>query len=275
MPTGTVGLLVAGLFAATMSSMDSSLNKASGIFVRSVYQPALAKRNIAPSDKGLLRVGMLASSSVGILVILSALYLQSLKQFSLFDLMMQTSVLIQVPLLVPLILGIVIKRTPNWAPWATVALGMAVSWYMANIFSAQWIASLLGLAPFTAREAADVGLMATIGSHLVITAGFFVLTQLFYRLEKDAYREDTDSFFQDLNRPVVSESDFDDTDRQQYEKLGGMVLAMGGGLLIMTLIPNPLTGRLIFATCAAVLLIIGFSLKRSAKSPDRVLNQGT
>ena len=34
MPAGTVGLLVAGLFAATMSSMDSSLNKASGIFVR-------------------------------------------------------------------------------------------------------------------------------------------------------------------------------------------------------------------------------------------------
>ena len=46
--------------------------------------------------------------------------------------------------------------------------------------------------------------MATIGSHLVITAGFFVLTQLFYRSDKDAYREDTDSFFEDLNRPVVS-----------------------------------------------------------------------
>ena len=275
MPAGTVGLLVAGLFAATMSSMDSSLNKASGIFVRSVYQPALAKRNITPSDKGLLRVGMLVSSTVGILVILSALYLQSLKQFSLFDLMMQTSVLIQVPLLVPLILGILIKRTPTWAPWATVALGMSVSWYMANIFSAQWIASFFGLAPFTAREASDVGLMATIGSHLVITAGFFVLTQLFYRSDKDAYREDTDSFFEDLNRPVVSESDFGDTDRQQYEKLGNMVLVMGGGLLVMMLIPNPLSGRLIFAACAAALLIIGFSLKRSAKSADRILNQGT
>ena len=109
----------------------------------------------------------------------------------------------------------------------------------------------------------------------MITAGFFVLTQLFYRSDKDAYREDTDSFFEDLNRPVVSESDFDDADRQQYEKLGNMVLAMAGGMLVMTLIPNPLSGRLIFATCAAALLIIGFSLKRSAKSADRVLNQGT
>ena len=44
MPVGTVGLLMAGLFAATMSSMDGSLNKASGIFVRSIYQPYLARK---------------------------------------------------------------------------------------------------------------------------------------------------------------------------------------------------------------------------------------
>jgi len=44
MPVGTVGLLLAGLFAASMSSMDSALNKNTGIIVRSVYQPYLAKR---------------------------------------------------------------------------------------------------------------------------------------------------------------------------------------------------------------------------------------
>ncbi len=44
MPVGTVGLLMAGLFAASMSSMDSALNKNAGIFVRSIYQPFLAKR---------------------------------------------------------------------------------------------------------------------------------------------------------------------------------------------------------------------------------------
>ena len=39
MPLGTVGLLLAGLFAASMSSMDSALNKNAGIIVRSLYQP--------------------------------------------------------------------------------------------------------------------------------------------------------------------------------------------------------------------------------------------
>ncbi|MGB5437360.1 MAG: hypothetical protein WBM98_15800, partial [Maribacter sp.] len=55
MPIGTVGLLMAGLFAASMSSMDSALNKNAGIFVRSIYQPFLAKRSRQNSDKKLLR----------------------------------------------------------------------------------------------------------------------------------------------------------------------------------------------------------------------------
>lgn len=34
MPIGMVGLLIAAMFAATMSSMDSGLNRNSGIFVK-------------------------------------------------------------------------------------------------------------------------------------------------------------------------------------------------------------------------------------------------
>lgn len=274
MPVGTVGLLLAGLFAATMSSMDSSLNKAAGIFVRSVYQPLLAKRGLVADDKKLLRVGMLVSTITGCLVILSALYLQSLKELSLFDLMMQTSTLIQVPLLVPLILGILIKRTPNWAPWATVAVGMCVSWYMANIFSPQWIAGWLDLDPFTRREMSDISLMTTIGAHLFITAGFFLATQLVYKEDKDAYRAETDAFFKDLETPVISASDHDEADRQQRDKLGLMVLIMSFGMLAMTLIPNPLSGRLIFAACAAALLLVGVLLKRSARQTAAILQQG-
>ena len=51
MPLGTVGLLLAGLFAASMSSMDSALNKNTGILVRSIYEPFLAKRGKKKNDK--------------------------------------------------------------------------------------------------------------------------------------------------------------------------------------------------------------------------------
>ncbi|VFS83239.1 Na(+)/glucose symporter [Kluyvera cryocrescens] len=88
MPEGTVGLLMAGLFAATMSSMDTALNRNSGIFVRSFWTPVV-NRNEAKSEHYLLRVGQTACIVNGVLVILVAQYMQSLQELSLFDLMIQ------------------------------------------------------------------------------------------------------------------------------------------------------------------------------------------
>ena len=199
----------------------------------------------------------------GILVMLAALFFQSLKELSLFDLMMQVSTLIQVPLLVPLLLGQFIRHTPSWAPWATVALGMSVSWFMSHLFSAQLVADWLGMATLTPRESSDLTLMLSIAAHLFITAGFFCFTALFYKPEKDKNREHTIAFFKDVNTPYEADAGQDEYDKQQRQKLGTMVIVMGFGMAAMTLIPNPPSGRFILACCAAVILFIGYLLKRS------------
>ena len=266
MPIGTVGLLLAGLFAASMSSMDSALNKNSGIFVRSMYQPFLAKRNRPVSDKHLLSVSRWLSLISGLIVILMALFFKSLRELSLFDLMMSVSTMIQVPLLIPLIVGIFVKRTPQWAPWATVMLGLVVSWLMKDVITPQLVASWMGLNELTAREVVDMNLMLTLAAHLFITAGFFCATSLLYKEEKDKHKARTENFFEDLERPVIADDAQDGYDRQQREKLGVMVILMGAGILLMALIPNPLWGRAIFVFCSLIISTIGFLLKRSAKT---------
>ena len=265
MPVGTVGLLLAGLFAASMSSMDSALNKNAGILVRSVYQPFLAKRGRHIDDKKLLRLSMLLSFISGMLVIAMALFFRSLKELSLFDLMMSISAMIQVPLLIPLILGLFIKKTPRWAPWATVLLGLFLSWVMKEIFTPQVFANWIGIAEFTARESADMNLILTLGVHVFITAGFFWATSLFYRESKDKNKLETDRFFEKLETPVIADDQQDGFDRQQRHKLGAMVTYMSAGIFLMALIPNPLWGRMIFVFCSLFLFVIGFLLKRSAK----------
>ncbi|MDN3379739.1 MULTISPECIES: transporter [unclassified Pseudoalteromonas] len=265
MPIGTVGLLLAALFAASMSSMDSALNKNSGIFIRSIYQPILAKRNKAVTDEHLLKMGKILSFISGLLVIVMALFFKSLKELSLFDLMMSFSVMIQVPILIPLIFGLFIKKTPSWAPWVTVALGLFVSWFVMNILTPDVFARFIGIAEFTPREATDMNLILTIGAHLVITAGFFCLTSLFYKEENDRYKEQTDEFFKDLETPVIADGEQDDYDRQQRNKLGSMVMYMGTGIVFMALIPNPWWGRLIFVCCALIIFVTGVLLKKSAK----------
>ncbi|MGB5246993.1 MAG: hypothetical protein WBN34_10635 [Woeseia sp.] len=266
MPLGTVGLLLAGLFAATMSSMDSALNKNAGIFVRSVYQPYLAKRNRPVSDQYLLSVSRWLSFISGILVIAMALYFKSLQELSLFDLMMSVSAMIQVPLLIPLIFGLFIKKTPQWAPWVTVLLGLIVSWFMQDVLTPQVFAGWLGLNELTSREIVDMNLMLTLAAHIFITAGFFCSTALFYREEKDGFISQRESFFEDLETPVIADDAQDDYDRQQRNKLGSMVIYMGAGILLMALIPNPLWGRMIFVVCSLVISSVGFLLKRSANA---------
>ncbi len=264
MPVGTVGLMLAGLFAASMSSMDSALNKNTGILIRSVYQPYLAKRNRQLDDKKLLRLSMIISFVSGILVIGMALFFRSLKELSLFDLMMSLSAMIQVPLLIPLILGLFIKKTPKWAPWVTVLLGLFLSWFMKEVFTPRVFAEWIGIDPFTKRESADMGLILTLGAHIFITSPFFCLTSLFYNEARDQNKKETDHFFKNLETPVVADDKQDEFDRQQRNKLGTMVICMSAGIGLMILIPNPLWGRSIFLICALVIFLIGFMLRRSA-----------
>ena len=264
MPLGTVGLLLAGLFAASMSSMDSALNKNAGIFVRSIYQPFLAKRDKKVTDQHLLVVSRLLSFTSGIIVILMALFFRSLQELSLFDLMMSVSAMIQVPLLIPLLVGLFIKKTPQWAPWATVVLGLLVSWSVQNIFTAQVFADWLGMNELTSREATDMNLIITLAAQVFITAGFFCLTALFYREEKDRFKAERADFFRDLETPVIADDAQDEYDREQRNKLGSMVIYMGTGILLMALIPNPLWGRMIFVCCSLAITTIGLLLRRSA-----------
>jgi Na+/proline symporter len=266
MPVGTVGLLLAGLFAASMSSMDSALNKNSGIFVRSLYEPLLKKKGKIVDDEHLLKVSRLVSFISGLLVIAVALFFKSLKELSLFELMMSVSTMIQVPLLIPLIFGLFIKKTPKWAPWVTVAIGLAISWFMLYVFTPEVLASWLGLDTLTRREIIDMNLMMTIAAHLVITAGFFCSTTFFYKEEEDEHKQETALFFKDIVTPVIADDEQDDYDRQQRDKLGSMVIFMGVGVSLMMLIPNPMWGRLVFLLCALSILTVGILLKKGAKA---------
>ncbi len=273
MPIGTVGLLMAGLFAASMSSMDSALNKNAGIFIRSIYQPFLAKRNKHIEDRKLLRLSQLVSFLSGLGVIAAALYFASLEKLSLFELMMSVSTMVQVPMMVPLVVGIVVKKTPKWAPWATIAVGFFVSWLVMNVFTADVCAAMFGIESLTAREIIDMNIILTVAGHVFITAGFFWATSLFYNEAKDDHKLETNRFFQDLETPYIADDQQDEVDRQQRRKLGNMVMTMSAGILLMALIPNPLWGRMIFVICALIIAGIGYLLKRSAKPKISVPNQ--
>ena len=123
LPAGMMGLLVCGLFAATISSMDSGLNRNAGIFVRSFYQRVVKD----PSSKHLLLVGRVASGVFGLLIIFVAYFINELKGINLFDAMMLFGSMIAIPYAIPLLWGIVYKKTPQWSGWSTILIGFLIS----------------------------------------------------------------------------------------------------------------------------------------------------
>lgn len=264
MPVGMVGLLMSAVFAATMSSMDSGLNRNAGIFVRNFYHPIV---NPKADDKKLMSVSHIVTMIFGLLVILVALYINSLRGLSLFDAMMNVSTLLQMPILVPLFFGMFIKKTPDWAAWATLLVGAIVSLIVNNILTAQVIGGMLSI-EFTSREASDLKVLMGIVGHLFITGGFFCLTTMFYKEPATQRKTELEEFWHDVDTPVIEEAGQDIIDRQQRQMLGKLITVFGGLVTAMLLIPNPFWGRMAFVFCGLVILTIGIGLLKSAKNTE-------
>lgn len=273
MPLGMVGLMMSAMFAATMSSMDSALNRNAGIFIKNVYEPYFAKDK---SDKSILAASKIATVVFGLLIIVAGLFMSKLKDFGLFDALMMVSTLVAFPVLIPSLLCFFIKKTPDWSCWATIAVGGCVSFVIA-MTSAPMIEGLFNLAePLSKREFAELkSITMGVTAHIIITGGFFLLTQLFYKEPTGKRAEEINEFFSHVATPVVvkdSRQSFE-ADRHQYKLLGKVLVATSMALLLLTLIPNEMWGRMLFVLMSAIVGFIAWLLLRAGKLEDTKLKK--
>lgn len=259
MPAGMIGLLLSGIFAATMSSMDAGLNKNAGFFVKNFYHVVLRPR---AKESEQLVVSKVVTFIMGIMVIIAALTFSQWKDIGLFDLMLQFGALIALPYSVPLIWGTLIKRAPQWAGWTTVLVGFGSSLVAKYVFTPAWFAGVMGWtgAPLTAREQSDWGLLSGVLLNAAVCSAWFLGCCWFHRTRSREEIERVDEFFRQMRTPVdfAREIGADaENDAQQYRTLGLMCLIYGAFVFLLVLIPNPLTGRLSMMFCSAALLAVG------------------
>lgn len=81
LPVGILGLVIAGLFAAAMSTLSSSMNSAATAFVTDIYRKAVPGRD----EAGLLRIARLSTLVLGVVGIGFALMMASWEIKSLWD----------------------------------------------------------------------------------------------------------------------------------------------------------------------------------------------
>jgi SSS family solute:Na+ symporter len=259
MPAGMIGLLVAAMFAATMSSIDSGLNRNAGIFVKNFLQPVLFPEM---TERTLMSVSRIASFGFGALIIGLALFMNSLKDLSLFDAMMYMSALLGFPQMIPSFLGFFIRRTPDWAAWATMVVGAIVSYVVAGVLTPGHIENWFTLSsPLTAREWTDLVVAISLISHIVVTGGFFCLTTLFYKGLPEHREQAVNRFFSNIRTPLVKAAgDHAHLDNRQRLLVGRLVALAGILVMAMMALANPLWGRLIFLGCGIAVFAVGVLL---------------
>ncbi|GAA0178893.1 Na+:solute symporter [Clostridium sediminicola] len=269
LPVGMIGLMMSAVFAATMSSMDSALNRNAGIFVKNFYKPILNKN---ADEKNLLVVSKISTLVFGAIIIFAGLFLNNLKGTNLFEMMMMISTLVAFPILLPSLLGFFVKKTPDWAGWGTILVGMGVSYFIAFVVTPEMMQNILGLAqPLTSREFGDMR-SVTLGIvlHLGITMTFYLMSQLFYKGHSEERQKEVDQFFYNTSTEVIAEHDDEvEVDNKQRMMLGRLIQAGGAGITALLLVPNPLWGRIVFIAVGGIVFFVGTLLVKSVTIAEK------
>lgn len=123
LPHGMLGVMVAAMFAATMSSADTTFNWLAAVLTKDVYVPL--GRMLAgeePSERRQLLVGKLSVAVMGLLAVWIAL---SMERFGgAFDVYLRASSLYGPPMFIPVLFGLVYTRTPWWSGMAAFGVGV-------------------------------------------------------------------------------------------------------------------------------------------------------
>ena len=130
LPPGLMGVMIASMFAATMSSLNSEYNVIASVISRDIYQRLFSKN---ASDKQLLIIAKLSTVIVGLLVLLGGLFI---KDFGgAFEANKLFTGIFAIPIGIPLVLGIISRKPSPHGALLTVILG-AISGIILNSFPA-------------------------------------------------------------------------------------------------------------------------------------------
>lgn len=133
LPSGLMGLMLAAIFSATMSSLNSEFNVMSGVLTNDIYRRLFNKN---ASDKHYVGVARLNIVLVGAVATVGALYVGKLG--GAFEANKLLTGIFSIPLAIPLIFGIVFKRPRPLGAIATVIVGIALGLILNSVPGISW-----------------------------------------------------------------------------------------------------------------------------------------
>ena len=243
LPVGMVGLMLAAMAAATMSTIDSAVNMVAGIFCRDILQPMLKKED---DDEHLLAIGKIATVILGLgTVVVAVLVNHGFK--TVFDALTKLWGWGGLSYAVPVIVGLLTARTSKWAALIVLPVGTATAIICTQVF---------GFLPYG----------YTVPIVLVVSLGVFFGSGLFYRRGKDPhYDANLDALFSELRRPV---NVVEEVERLRPAAMGPSPLGLTGMCTVTIAVMLGIVAaavpaaqdRAVIGAAAAVMAAVGLTL---------------
>lgn len=122
LPHGLIGVFIAAMLAATMTTLSTVYNMVSSIVSHDIYKgmfrPTL-------TDRQLLKAGRIAAITIGLTVMTLAIFFVTSK-FGIFNLMVAFFTIFNIPVTVPIAFGLIFRRVPKWSAVGAISWGLIV-----------------------------------------------------------------------------------------------------------------------------------------------------
>jgi SSS family solute:Na+ symporter len=252
LPAGLIGLMVVAMFCASVSSMDVGLNRNAAMLVRDII-PVFRRWFKLPawSDAAQITAGKIATFVLGLLVTALAAFYSRMEGLSIFDFLLNVIAFLMLPMLIPMILCLFIKRTAPWAVYASM---------------------LAGFVPYLTDKILHLGLSYQGKGFLVclFAVAAFLISALFYKKSPEDYKARCDEFYTRMRTPVDFEKEVGaGSDGHQLKVIGLLAVITGGLILLLLLVPNTLSGRFCILSVSLFILVIGLLMMLSGLKQTR------
>jgi SSS family solute:Na+ symporter len=232
------------MFAATMSSMDSGLNRNAAIFTNDIYPTLCGLFGKVPVEgKHLMRLGQMFSAGFGLCIVSIATYFANTEGKGVFEHMLNVGALLALPMAVPTLMGMFIRSTPSWAAIVTVCVTLvpsALGFFSEALFGETW------------------SFQQKVFTNIAVGVVVYLLTMPFWKYASEDYQKQTDGFFERMLTPVDFAKEVGKpNDLRQLKIIGSFAAVMGGLICLLVFVPNPLIGRLGILFVGGFVLCIG------------------
>ncbi|MBC2595704.1 hypothetical protein H5P28_15665 [Ruficoccus amylovorans] len=244
LPLGMTGVIMVAMFSATMSSLDSGINRNAAIVIRDILPMLRKSMGLEPMEAERELVwSRWVSLALGLVVMGIALYYSLMGKAGMFEFMLALASMLGAPMSVPMLLGMFVKRVPAWSAVFAVFCGLMPS-LLAFAFGLEW--------SFQQKVFINVGCG---------TAGF-LSSMLFWKSASQAYRTKVEEFFTKMHLPVDFEKEVGKAnDLSQLKILGNFVLGISSFFFLLLLVPNPLGGRVVILCLASSVALTGVLMR--------------